>query len=856
MTTRRVSRPRPEQRKYGTYHGTLLLIALLASLFAVFIILLLERPALTPLKRVIETRNVPGDWSKLAFLLHIAIGALVAGVLAYGLGAATIAFARLATYNRRLHRYCRQYLTTYAPLRIPSRLRMIAATRGQKDAQALLDRDHCVLVLGSPAAGKTTLCHTMAMERSGFASVWMQFLHRRRIPVVIPLVSAALDWEYGDVDLMESARIFAERFATRGLMGQVTALIKAGRVVLLLDGLDEIDSRLRSQVLDQTVRMNQTSRVSVVLFSRPARTVDTDIATIAQNASFDVLTIEPITSADVVASLKYARLPSGVRRPHGEHITTLLEDRLLLEYIADRPTLAALHDAWCSPEDLPAGYGHLLRRSVEKRLRATTHGLDAGRAREIMSVLAASLWNARQDGITVAPGTSLGKALAEWLNANPPPRSTIVQGVSAWTLSPEEAQLVAEGALASGMLSCTLDRRVITVSDFHTHACLTAFWLELTDTGGPIEPELLDPRWASPVLLWSSIVADPQRVISRIALLGRGTSSAGNETHYAALALAVIGAVAAYAPILAEQTGHMPPASALPVSVDQGLRDVLDLAQRFVDNPLTQDGLADGLRTVQEHLNDDVTIPISYLTHQPAIGRLVRAQLLWVLGLLATPQAIRALLGHLRDTDPLIRQSLHGAVVLAGEQAVEPLRHALGDPDEVVRTRAGEALALLGDAARKVAMEGLASADPMQRAASARTLGALRTVGAVPQLIAVLTEDNPTVQMAAAAALGKIADDASVNALLAHAVVSDPRVRTAVARALGQTHANSAVPTLLTMLDDAANSVRAAAACALGILGDRQAIQPLRAHLRDVDPTVQSEVTHALRRISQTRSLQ
>src|SRR5262249_3456390 len=143
----------------------------------------------------------------------------------------------------------------------------------------------------------------------------------------------------------------------------------------------------------------------------------------------------------------------------------------------------------------------------------------------------------------------------------------------------------------------------------------------------------------------------------------------------------------------------------------------------------------------------------------------VRSQLITLLGLLASPSALEALIALLGDMDAVVRAAVNQAFVLAGSPALSLLQRALERGDERVRWRGGGVLTLLGGEATDTALALLANPDSAQRATAAATLGALRVLRAEGALIEHLADKANLVRIAVIAALGKLGTPAARAAL-------------------------------------------------------------------------------------------
>jgi CubicO group peptidase (beta-lactamase class C family) len=170
---------------------------------------------------------------------------------------------------------------------------------------------------------------------------------------------------------------------------------------------------------------------------------------------------------------------------------------------------------------------------------------------------------------------------------------------------------------------------------------------------------------------------------------------------------------------------------------------------------------------------------------------------LFVLPLLpeATASAadMSALIGALKDSDPLVRENAAialGRLGSAARQAVDPLVKALGDEDLYVRGTAAVALGRIGAAAVPALVRALADENGEVRRSAAIALGRLGASarGAIPALIAGLADRDENVRYAASVALGGLgaaAQDA-VPALTEALHDRDPDVRGGAALALQQ----------------------------------------------------------------------
>jgi len=210
-----------------------------------------------------------------------------------------------------------------------------------------------------------------------------------------------------------------------------------------------------------------------------------------------------------------------------------------------------------------------------------------------------------------------------------------------------------------------------------------------------------------------------------------------------------------------------------------------------------------------------------------------RRDALMKLGAMKHPDASRAAMSALNDSDPIIRvTAAHAIEALPGSEAAAALLPLLKDKQELVRREAVHAI------------------------------GATRSRSAVQPLIETLTADKEAgVRAAAAIALGQIGDEAAVVPLVEilsgssskkkSKTQNDEFVLRAAAQSLGEIRNHAGVAALIATLNNDANpiDVRRAAANALGLIGDSSAMPALKGAIASNDPYLSQTAKEALRRM-------
>jgi HEAT repeat protein len=121
------------------------------------------------------------------------------------------------------------------------------------------------------------------------------------------------------------------------------------------------------------------------------------------------------------------------------------------------------------------------------------------------------------------------------------------------------------------------------------------------------------------------------------------------------------------------------------------------------------------------------------------------------------PDALRALVVALADTDPWVRGTAAEGLVAGGRSAVQPLSTTLLSENPVLREAGALCLGRIKDpGASPGLVEVLADSEPSVRIAAANALGAIRAMSAVDSLIGMLSDGAPKAKQAARVALERI----------------------------------------------------------------------------------------------------
>lgn len=202
-----------------------------------------------------------------------------------------------------------------------------------------------------------------------------------------------------------------------------------------------------------------------------------------------------------------------------------------------------------------------------------------------------------------------------------------------------------------------------------------------------------------------------------------------------------------------------------------------------------------------------------------------------LLGALATPEAVGALVALLDDPEAEVRLVAARSLGRTEDPAVaEPLVASLTGPRAVPQRVVARSLARLGAGAEPALVAALGSPDVLTRAVVADILGLVGAVGSVPVLAAAVRDpEGGEVRIRAARALGRLGLLGGAAPLLeAVADGNPPALRAVATRALGDVGDPGTVGVLVGLLGDADHQVAQNAATALTRCG-RAGVEALAA---------------------------
>ena len=619
-----------------------------------------------------------------------------------------------------------------------------------------------------------------------------------------------------------------------GTPGMLRNSIKRGEVVLLLDGLDEIDADSKSRVITWLKTLCEANAgVRVVVTSAP-----TGYGPLL-DAGFVAIPLAPWTPAEVARLAdRWARAAKGGDED-AARVAAILKPVPGTSPLPVDVTLAAF--VWQKRGSVPPNRSTAYSQVVDILLESVqaTSPMSPLLARAAMGRLALALF---KDNRFTLDRAEIEKLVVELLPppldakpAPPPPQQPAEPGKEA--PSPGGDLLPAEPPKPKGapesveaLTKCGLfvergkDRFAFV---HHRVASYLAAW-QITQTaeGALLAQHLEDATWSDVFEFCAGLVniaplvdvllkREDDLFCSRLWTVATWAASAGPD-------------VAWRGQVLAKVAGQFMQPNQLPPLRERALMALLS----------TQDK------------------GLGYLFKQAMTSPdpIVRVQAIRGLGMLGRAPDLSTLEAALKDPDESVREAAVRAMGdIGGQAGVEHLVSVLLEAEESLRRIAALTLAECGPDARRILKDAVREDDMLVRRATTYGLAATREEWA-RELLLKLEKDDPQwfVRSAASEALG-LMKGVEEYTLDCSPIALDQQgwlVEWGATRGMPVGLGRSAEPVLMRALTEADTPVKLAAIHTLAHVGGEPALEPLRAHLASPEPMIQSAAYQALQTIS------
>ncbi len=749
----------------------------------------------------------------------------------------------------------------------------VAGTPGNPTREALvavLPLFPRAILAGDDGAGKTTALLRYAQDIARHASPWRVLLGRQVIPILVALPAYA-----GADPAPTGLRVRHLADILRGYNADLLArylpsLLRRGRVLLLFDGLDELTpTQAREIVQELHEGLPHRYRHVRFVFTCRSAALDDMVERLPLLKQCFQVTLLPLTTAEVQTVIHRAERAGLLGGQSADEVITEITKRDLLAIYRRPATLAMLLELIAAGQFIPGTRAQLLDE-YEELLFARAGILDAPleRVRRALGYLAVAFRLTGLAEITGAQAWNERDVIRNLLSDSSPAAKTLGGTTRPVGFNEKDLAHAIDLGLKAGVLESGVNGVGLRFSHILLLYLAAARHLDLNDAGlGRVGATLLRPEWSEIILLWGGLTADPAGLTERLMRLAATPSGSAATARLdtldrgaaEALALALSVAVVSLVPVA---VGGATAAQATPASradwAQHTLREIFDRVLRYgLDAPAADNERRTHLRLALRHCEisaaGELAAALARLVRVASVNRLLRAQAVQVLGVLASPASLNELTALLLEPDPIVREALQRGFHLAGGEAVGPLLDLIARslPTDTLHRRALDALAAIDGPALAPTLLRLEDGFSAQRSAAAEALGALRARQALEPLLVALHDSDAGVRLAATRALGKLGDPKAQPALLNLVLSPSDEQRIAAAEALGALRGEHALKPLIKLLDDKQPRVRAAAAEALGHIGDARAVVPLRKRLADRDAWAQAAAATALRALGQ-----
>lgn len=355
-----------------------------------------------------------------------------------------------------------------------------------------------------------------------------------------------------------------------------------GRLFLLCDGLDEVDTDFQSLIVNELVEEIRQGNNRVVLSCRHVvYRAQEALVQLAQDGRLERLELLPLDQAQVRSFVEDASLNAAHPWQHtvgqvmqgiaSSRLSALCANPLLLSCLVE--VVDQLGVRQMRQLDTRGG---LLRAFVEQTIerQRAAWKQQAPAPRSLLNFLGRLAYAARRVGnlsaIPLLPGGEAADALLTWLDVHPAPyplrTNTAEETIS---FAADDVPLLLRFALDAGLLVLAPDGVLSFAHElFAEYAIAEYFALAAQAQGGQYwlrEDILADvERWSGPIALWAGLVDNPLSLATRLQLSGRNGSAL-----LPALALSLV-AAGVYDVVPHARTATLAPAM-LPKSMEEAL---------------------------------------------------------------------------------------------------------------------------------------------------------------------------------------------------------------------------------------------------------------------------------------------
>lgn len=480
----------------------------------------------------------------------------------------------LMAYMRATRATCEKDAQLYLPLLLQMNVQKVneeqhdgvAGTVTEEVERSLLDLleddNASQIILGAAGAGKTMALRVYHYRQSYHS--WQHLYRSSRISLFIPLRNYNLFLKRylasaDDATEQTSLRSFlmsSDLPGLRRLRPYLPRLFEQGRLLLLCDGLDEIESSYRARVSRDLVQLMQSTRNRVVIACREIDYREQfELTQAVVSGDTTCISILPLETEQITACVEqYVERQDRHWRHTAGQISQLIE-RSRLRYLCTNPMMLLTLLSIIDRVGIERGKqldtrGRLLHDVVHEMIvqeqeRPHWKG-NAPTEQDVLELLSALACAARWSSDRVAIQLPLSSRMTKAGRARIPELSNLLSG---WfdehpalspfeddTESPAIAYENASQTIAFAQAAGLVEVSHTGILSFH-HELFADYFVALycyTSEMGRrgkvplLRKELLEHvgLWSEPVALWAGLLEDPLPLADRFALAGRTHSTA------------------------------------------------------------------------------------------------------------------------------------------------------------------------------------------------------------------------------------------------------------------------------------------------------------------------------------------
>ncbi len=417
----------------------------------------------------------------------------------------------------------------------------------------LLQQDTSLLLTGEPGMGKTMALREYLYEAAH--NRWGKIRGRERLPLYVPLQHYALylktrlqtDPETGQ--LLSPNVTFLDFLRESSLPGlsrldpYLQRLSEKGRLLLLCDGLDEVDADFRPLIVDELgEEIRQSDNRLVLACRKAAYRAQEALVQLVQDGRLQWLELQPLDQEQVRSFVESAALNATHPWQYtvGQVMQGIVSSRLCalcanpmmlscLVEIVDKVGIRQMRQL-----DTRGG---LLRAFVTQTIeqQRVAWRQQAPSTQNIIDFLGRLAYTARYNGnlsvIQLSVEGEAADALQTWLDEHPAPYPCST-GTADQTLSfaSDDVPLLLQFAQDADLLVLATDGVLSFGHELFAEYCIAEYFaLTARQQGGQYvlrEDILVDVgRWCVSIALWAGLVTDPLALAGRLQLSGRNGPS-------------------------------------------------------------------------------------------------------------------------------------------------------------------------------------------------------------------------------------------------------------------------------------------------------------------------------------------